>query len=45
MGSHLDKPVTEKDSDDATLDGGLLYGGSAMQGWRVNMEVGGGYRA
>jgi len=38
MGSYLDKPVTEKDSDDGTLDGGLQYGGSAMQGWRVNME-------
>lgn len=38
MGSHLDKPVTTKDSNDATLDGGLKYSGSAMQGWRVNME-------
>ena len=38
MGSHLDKPVTEKDSDNDTLEGGLLYSGSAMQGWRVNME-------
>ena len=38
MGSHLDKPVTEKESDDGTLHGGLSYSGSAMQGWRVSME-------
>ena len=38
MGSHLDKPVTEKDSEDHTLHGGLLYCASAMQGWRVSME-------
>ena len=34
MGSHLDKPVTEKDSEDHTLHGGLLHCASAMQGWR-----------
>jgi protein phosphatase 1B len=38
MGSHLDKPVTEKDSENATLHDGLLFLASAMQGWRVNME-------
>ena len=38
MGSHLDKPVTEKDSEDHTLHGGLLHCASAMQGWRVSME-------
>ena len=39
MGSHLDKPVVEKDTDNNELHGGLLYSASAMQGWRVNMEV------
>lgn len=37
MGSFLDKPVTEKE----TIDGegnGLVWGCSAMQGWRVDME-------
>lgn len=37
MGSFLDKPVTEKE----TLQGdgnGLVWGCSAMQGWRVDME-------
>lgn len=37
MGNHLDKPMTTKDSHDATLNG-LSYAASAMQGWRVNME-------
>ena len=39
MGSFLDKPVTEKE----TLAGegnGLIWACSAMQGWRVDMEVG-----
>ena len=44
MGSSLDKPIVEKQLDDD--DGnGLEICVSAMQGWRVNMEVGGGYRA
>jgi len=37
MGSFLDKPITEKE----TLNGagnGLVWGVSAMQGWRVEME-------
>lgn len=38
MGSFLDKPVTDKE----TIKGegnDLLWGCSAMQGWRVDMEV------
>lgn len=37
MGSFLDKPITEKESE--VEDGnGLRSGASAMQGWRVTME-------
>lgn len=38
--SYLDEPIKKIVSDDTTLevDGGLLYGGSAMQGWRPTME-------
>ena len=38
MGSFLDKPVTEKE----TINGegnDMIWGCSAMQGWRVDMEV------
>jgi serine/threonine protein phosphatase PrpC len=38
MGSHLDKPVKEKETDNSTLHGKLSFSGSAMQGWRNNME-------
>jgi hypothetical protein len=39
MGSHMDKPVTVKESDDEELHDGLRFSASCMQGWRVNMEV------
>jgi len=42
MGSFLDKPITEKETEEdrGELKTGdkLAYGVSAMQGWRVNME-------
>lgn len=45
MGNLLGSPITEKDThigrtyDEASLDdGGLQYGISSMQGWRVHME-------
>ena len=38
MGSMLDKPVTEKETETGCSETGLVYGVSAMQGWRVEME-------
>jgi hypothetical protein len=38
MGSYLDKPITEKETHDGEGNG-LSFGVSAMQGWRVTMEV------
>lgn len=38
MGAYLAKPKTEKISD-GSENGGLRYGVSCMQGWRVTMEV------
>ncbi len=38
MGAYLSAPVTTKKSEDGTGNG-MRYGVSAMQGWRVNMEV------
>jgi len=37
MGAYLSAPVTDKQSFDGKITG-VLYGGSAMQGWRRNME-------
>lgn len=38
MGSFLEKPITEKDTDRG--DGpGMTWGLSSMQGWRIEMEV------
>jgi hypothetical protein len=38
MGSFLEKPITEKDTDRG--DGpGMTWGVSSMQGWRIEMEV------
>jgi hypothetical protein len=38
MGSYLSSPVTEKVSDDGSIDE-LDFGSSSMQGWRKGMEV------
>eukprot|EP00611_Tribonema_gayanum_P018313 TRINITY_DN31407_c0_g1_i1.p1 TRINITY_DN31407_c0_g1~~TRINITY_DN31407_c0_g1_i1.p1 ORF type:complete len:270 (-),score=82.06 TRINITY_DN31407_c0_g1_i1:45-854(-) len=38
MGTFLDKPVTDKDTEEDTSEDGLRFGASAMQGWRVEME-------
>ncbi|CAM9604802.1 unnamed protein product, partial [Ectocarpus sp. 12 AP-2014] len=38
MGTLLDKPVTEKETETETGSNGLEFGASAMQGWRVDME-------
>jgi protein phosphatase 1B len=38
MGSFLDKPITEKEVHNGEGNG-LSFGVSAMQGWRVTMEV------
>lgn len=38
MGSFLDKPKTEKDTH-VQNGNGLRVGVSAMQGWRIDMEV------
>ena len=37
MGSHLDKPITEKENYESEAHG-LKFGAAAMQGWRVEME-------
>lgn len=41
MGSFLDRPITTKESDVQDIDGAgeTKYAYSAMQGWRVTMEV------
>ena len=38
MGQQLDKPKTEKEEESGTANG-LKYALSAMQGWRLEMEV------
>lgn len=38
MGAYLSEPNVEKISDDGSCEE-LSYGASAMQGWRVGMEV------
>lgn len=40
MGSFLDKPKTEKETDKGARDGadGFSYGMASMQGWRMEME-------
>ena len=38
MGAHLDKPVVEKETERSEGSNGLCFGGSAMQGWRQEME-------
>jgi hypothetical protein len=37
MGAFLDKPKTEK-YNESRVGGGLRYGLSSMQGWRIEME-------
>jgi len=37
MGAYLDRPITEKDSEDGA-QGSFKFGSSGMQGWRTNME-------
>ena len=37
MGAFLDKPKTEK-YNESNVGGGLKYGLSSMQGWRIEME-------
>ena len=42
MGAYLSKPVTEKQSSDGEFVVGgrtVRYGVTAMQGWRIEMEV------
>ena len=42
MGAYLSEPVTAKESSDGVLTVGkrtVSYGVTAMQGWRVDMEV------
>ena len=42
MGSYLSEPITAKESSDGVLTVGkrtVRYGVTAMQGWRVDMEV------
>ena len=38
MGSHLEKPVTEKHSLDEVEYDGMKFAASEMQGWRIEME-------
>lgn len=38
MGAYLDKPITEKESQDGDTGGSYAFGSSGMQGWRTNME-------
>lgn len=38
MGQTLSEPVTTKETS-AGLDAQLAYGASAMQGWRISMDV------
>lgn len=38
MGTLLDKPMTDKETEKETGPDGLEFGVSAMQGWRVDME-------
>lgn len=37
MGSFLDKPITEKKTEEGSAHG-LVWGSTAMQGWRTEME-------
>ena len=39
MGAYLEKPVTEKHEESGKLFDGSYYALSAMQGWRIHMEV------
>lgn len=42
MGAYLGKPVTNKVSESGEFTVGsrkVLYGATAMQGWRIGMEV------
>ena len=39
MGAYLDKPKVEKEGEASGREGFLSYGVSAMQGWRIDMEV------
>ena len=39
MGAYLSQPNTDKHSEDGEGPGGLQYGVSEMQGWRMHMEV------
>jgi hypothetical protein len=38
MGAYLSQPNTEKHSEDGEGLGGIRYGVSEMQGWRMHME-------
>eukprot|EP00277_Geminigera_cryophila_P029539 CAMPEP_0179486590 /NCGR_PEP_ID=MMETSP0799-20121207/62834_1 /TAXON_ID=46947 /ORGANISM="Geminigera cryophila, Strain CCMP2564" /LENGTH=106 /DNA_ID=CAMNT_0021301381 /DNA_START=147 /DNA_END=464 /DNA_ORIENTATION=+ len=38
MGAYLSQPNTDKHSEDGEGPGGLQYGVSEMQGWRMHME-------
>lgn len=38
MGAFLDKPITDKTTEEGEGNG-IKYGMSSMQGWRVEMEV------
>ncbi|CAB4064638.1 PPM1B [Lepeophtheirus salmonis] len=38
MGAFLDKPKTEKYNESGSGAGGIRYGLSSMQGWRIEME-------
>lgn len=38
MGSHLEKPITEKHSVETVEYNGMKYSASEMQGWRIEME-------
>ena len=39
MGAFLDKPLETKETH-LGAGGGIIFASSAMQGWRVEMEVG-----
>jgi len=38
MGSHLEKPITEKHSIETVEYNGMKFAASEMQGWRIEME-------
>lgn len=43
MGSYRSKPLTDKVSEGGEFlksDRRVIYGATAMQGWRIGMEVG-----